>query len=54
MIKYETFADKYITIWEEFSNIMIKKLNSELIYSKKYLKAEKNLNTKENFQYFIY
>ena len=31
--------DKYMTIWENVSNVIIKKLNSELIYNKKYLKA---------------
>ena len=34
-----------MTIWEKVSN-MIKKINSELIYNKKYLKAGKRFNTK--------
>ena len=37
-------------IWEKVSNII--KKNSELIYNKKYLKAEKKLNTTESFQCF--
>ena len=40
--------DKYLTIWEKVSNI-IKKINNELIYNKKYLKAEKRFNTKESY-----
>ena len=51
MIKDENFFDKYMTIWEKVSNI-IKNINSELIYNKKYLKAEKRFNTKESFQWF--
>ena len=50
MIKGKTFFDKYMTVWEKVSNI--KKNNSELIYNKNYLKAEKRVNTKESFQYF--
>ena len=34
------------------SNITIKKINCELIYNKKYLKAEKRFNKKESFQCF--
>ena len=40
-----------MTIWEKVSN-MITKINSELIYNKKYLKAGKRFNTKESFQCF--
>ena len=40
MIKDENFFDKYIKIWEKDSNI-IKKINSELIHNKQYLKAKK-------------
>ena len=43
--------DKYMTVWEKDSNI-IKKINGELIYNKKYLKAEKRFNSKESFQCF--
>ena len=32
--------NKYLTNWQKVRNI-IKKINSELIYNKKYLKAEK-------------
>ena len=48
MIKNENFFDKYMTIWEKISNI-IQKINSEFIYNKNYLKAEKRFNTKESF-----
>ena len=40
MIKYEKDFSKYMTIWENVRNIIIKKFNSELIYNKKYLKTE--------------
>ena len=50
IIKDENFFDKYITIWKKVSNI--KKINSELIYNKNYLKSEKRFNTKEIFQCF--
>ena len=50
MIKDEKKIDRYI-IWEKVSHI-IKKINSELIYNKKYLKAEKRFNTRESFQCF--
>ena len=42
MIKYEIFFDKYMTILEKVSNTIKRKFNSELIYNKKYLKAEKD------------
>ena len=35
MIKDETFFDKYITTCKKISNIIIKKFNSELIYTTK-------------------
>ena len=38
-----------MTTWEKVSNL-IKKINCELIYNKKYLKAEKKFNAKERFQ----
>ena len=44
--------DKYMAIWEKVSNITKKKFNSELIYNKIYLKAEKRFNKKESFQCF--
>ena len=34
MIKEENVFDKHMNIWEKINN-MIKKINSELIYSKK-------------------
>ena len=44
--------DKYMEILEKVSNI-IKKNDSELIQSKKYLIAKKTFNRKESFQCFI-
>ena len=41
MIKEENVLDKYMEIGEKVDYI-IKKINSELIYSKKYLIAKKN------------
>ena len=41
---------KYLTIWEKVSNIIKTNFNSELIYNKFYLEAEKIFNTKESFQ----
>ena len=40
----------YIKIWWKVGNIIMSKINSELIYNKKYLKTEKRLNTKESFK----
>ena len=37
---------------ESNTSSILKKLNSELTYNKKYLKAEKRFNTKESFQCF--
>ena len=37
-------------ILEKVNNIIKNKFNSELTYSKKYLKAEKRINTKGGFQ----
>ena len=51
MIKDEKVFDKNMRIWEKGSNI-VKKINSELIYNKKYLKAKKRFNTKESFHCF--
>ena len=42
--KNEKHIDKYMTIWEKVSDV--------IIYLKKYLKAEKRFNTKECFQCF--
>ena len=51
MIKNEKMFDKYMTIWEKVSTI-IQINKNELIYNKKYLKAEKGFNTNESFQCF--
>ena len=51
MIKDEKIFDKYMTIWDKVSNMM-KKINSKLIYNKKYLKAKKRLTAKKSFQCF--
>ena len=51
MIKDEKYFDRYMAIWKKVNNI-IQKDNSELIYSKKYLKAEKRLIPKESFKCF--
>ena len=44
IVKDKKNFDKYVTIWENVCHI-IKKINIELIYNKKYLKAEKTFNT---------
>ena len=44
--------DKYMTIQENFSNI-IKKVNNEFIYNKKYLRGKKNSTQKKAFNVFI-
>ena len=43
-----TFFYKYMTVLEEVNNI-IEKVNRELIYNKRYIKAEKRFNMKERF-----
>ena len=48
-MKDEEFVGKYKEILEKVSDI-IKKLNNELIYNKKYLKAETKLITKTSTQ----
>ena len=47
MIKEENALDKYMEIGEKVDYI-IKKINSELIYSKKYLIAKKNSTQKKS------
>ena len=42
LMKDKAFLEIYNEIWEKVSN-KIKKINSKLIYNKKYLKAEKNI-----------
>ena len=51
VIKDKNIFDKYMAIWEKVSCIT-KKINSELIYNRKYLKTEKRFSTKESFQCF--
>ena len=52
MIKDKNMFDKYMTVWGKVSNIIKRKFNSELIYNKKYLKAETRFKAKESFQCF--
>ena len=54
MIKDENLFDNYMTIWEKVINVIKQKFNSELIYNRKYLKAEKDLTQKNVFSVFIY
>ena len=49
MIKDKTFFDQYMKIWEKVSNIIKNIFDIELIYNKKYLKAEKNVTQKKAF-----
>ena len=49
LIKEEKVFIKYMEILEKVRKIIKSKFNSELIYFKKYLKAEK-INTKGGFQ----
>ena len=49
MIEDKKNFDKYMTIWEKLSNIIKTNFNSELIYNKLHLKAEKRFNTKKAF-----
>ena len=51
-IKDEKLVDKHMKIYEKVNNIIKKKINSDLICNKKYLKAEKNFTTTEIFQCF--
>ena len=53
MIKEENIFWNCIEIREKVSNI-IKKVNSKLIFHKKYIKAEKNSTQKKAFDVFIY
>ena len=55
MIKDEKFFNKYMKVWEKVSNIIKDIFNSEIIYNKRYLKAEKKNSTpKKAFNVFIY
>ena len=42
LMKDWKFLEKYNEIWEKFTNI-IKQVHGELIYNKKYLKAENQI-----------
>ena len=50
LIKKENAFIKYVEVLWKVRNIIKNKFNSELIYSKKYLKVEKNINSKRGFQ----
>ena len=52
MIKDEKYFDKYMTVWENVSNMIIKNIDSELKYNKKYLKAD--LTKRKVSNAFIY
>ena len=52
MIKDEKICDKDMNTSEKVSNLIKNKFNSEFMYNKKYLKAERKFNTKESFQCF--
>ena len=47
LMKGKDFLEKYNEILEKVSSIIIKKVNSELIYNKKYLKARKKSDNKK-------
>ena len=51
LIKEEKVFIEYMEILEKVSNIIKNKFNSDLIYSKKYLKAEKKI---ENEVFNVY
>ena len=53
LIKEEKVFIKYKEILEKVSNIIKIKFNSELIHTKKYLKAEKNNKHKRRLSIFI-
>ena len=53
LIKEEKVFIKYMEILEKVSNIIKKKFNSDIIYSKKYLKAEKKTQ-KEAFNVYMH
>ena len=43
MMKCKKIFDKYMIVWENVSNI-IKKINGQLLYNRKYLKTEKKIH----------
>ena len=50
MIKEEKFLDRHIKIRGKFSNIIKQISDSELMYNKKYLKAERKVHQNIWFQ----
>ena len=53
LIQEEKIFTKYKKILEKVRNIIKSKFNSKLIYSKKYLKAEKKKKRKRRLSMFI-
>ena len=53
-IKDEKTFDKYNKVWEKVGNIIQNKSNSELIYNKKYLNAEKKSTQKKAFNVLVH
>ena len=49
MIEDEKSCNKYMNIWGKVSHVLKTNFNSELIYNKIYLKAEKIFNTQKSF-----
>ena len=54
LIKKEKEFIKYKEILEKFRNIIKNKFNSQLLYNKKYLKAEKRNKQKEALNVYIH
>ena len=52
VINEEKVFDKCNEIWKNVSNVVAKKINSELVYNEKCIKAENKINAKESFQCF--
>ena len=53
LTKEERVFDKYDEIWEKVSNIIKKEFDSNFVYSKKYLKAEKKNIHKRKLSMFL-
>ena len=51
--KRERVFDKYDEIWEKVSNIIKKEFDSNFVYNKKYLKAEKKNKHKRKLSMFL-
>ena len=54
LMKEEKVFIKYMEILEKVSNIIKNKFDSELISSKKYIKAEKKKQQKESFSVYMH